>query len=77
MAEIANDKELLIALKAGLEKELITAVEPLVQQALVDIEKALRERLAVAVMTRLDRGYQVSRSNEVLTINVNLGKLID
>jgi hypothetical protein len=60
-------------LRAQLDAALIQAAEPVIQQALKDMEAAMRARLAQSVLTLLDRDYSVLQNRQVLEIRLNLG----
>jgi hypothetical protein len=59
-------------LHAQLEQALIQAAEPVIQQALKDMEAKMRERLGTSVIALLDRSYSVRGNHDVLEIRVDM-----
>lgn len=59
-----------VAIREALRQE----GEVLLESALEDIRKKLRERLAQLVLTVLDMSYEMARGESVLTIRVKLAK---
>jgi len=58
-----------------LRTELMAVAEPVLQQALHDMEVEMRKRLAVAVLGMVDRSYDVRRMQDKLVITVNLSAM--
>jgi hypothetical protein len=59
-------------LHAQLEAALIQAAEPVIQQALKDMEAKMRERLGTSVIALLDHSYSIRGNHDVLEIRVDM-----
>lgn len=62
-------------IRETLQADFKKAAEPIIKQALEDIEKEIRKKLASAVVGILDRGYSLDRQGHELVIRVDLSKL--
>jgi hypothetical protein len=65
-----NDERFLEGLKRKLNADMLSAAEPVLQKALVDAEKKMRESLASNVVAFLDHSFSVERYGSDLRILV-------
>lgn len=68
---LLNPDATLASLKASLNAEMTAAAEPIIQAALVEIEKAMRARLAHSLVTLIDSRMSLMTNGEQLTIVVD------
>ena len=72
MSALLLSSEASIALlRAELQKELTAAAEPLIQVAVKEAEKAIRDRLGRAVLAVIENNYSVERMGTDLRITVH------
>lgn len=57
-------------LKAQMSAELTAAAEPLIQQALQEAEKAMRERLAQLLIAHIESSFSVYKRQDELVITI-------
>lgn len=67
-----GDLDLVSAASAALKAELVKAAEKLVDEAVEDIRKKLRARVAEMAVAMVEESYELSRSQRALTITVRL-----
>lgn len=65
---LLNNECALGILKKQMNKEMIEAAKPLVEKALVDIEKIMRAKLASMVVAFLDNYMEVERYGQTMRI---------
>lgn len=70
-----DEQNVLSGFAAGLQKQMMDAAEPVIQEALREIERKVRGRVAAAVLTTIEHSYSATRMHNVLEIRVDLGKL--
>ena len=68
------ERDFLEALPVILREGLLQAAEPILQQALSDIEARMRRELAARVVGMIESDYSVSRMESGLRIEVKFGK---
>ena len=67
-ATLINPDEALRILREKINKEMIAAAEPFIQEALVRSEKAMRERLGSLIISYIDQSFSVERMGTDLRI---------
>ena len=72
MSTLFNKEAFEAQLGRVIHSELLLAAEPLVQQALKEIEDALRKRLAGMVVGFITTEYSVERDQRAILIRVQL-----
>lgn len=65
-----DDANLLTALKAQLNQQMLDAAEPIVQEALKKIEVAMRQRLAAQLIAFIDTQFSMQRQGRDLVITI-------
>jgi hypothetical protein len=55
-----------------LNEAMLQVADPIIQKALQDAERAMRERLAQKVISMVERSYSIERMGDILTIHVNM-----
>jgi hypothetical protein len=70
MALIINDQGLSKILFEALNKELTIAAEPVIKEALREIEIKMRERMAACLISYLEQSFSVERFGKDLRIIV-------
>ncbi len=58
----------------GLNEELKKAAEPILQQAMADMEKEMRKRLAANLIAFLQNNYRIEYAHNELVIRVGMDK---
>ena len=65
---LLNNESAALILKQQMNKEMVSAAEPLIAAALVDIEATMRKKLGSMVISYLDNYMQVDRYGTDLRI---------
>lgn len=65
---LLNNDEVLKLLKEKMNREMIAAAQPIIEKALIDIEKAMRQKLGSLVISMLDESMDVDRKGTTLRI---------
>ena len=61
------------AMTEELKRQMLAAAEPVIQDAMKEIERGMRERVAAWAMGVIDKNYDMWRNQNELMIRVNLG----
>lgn len=69
---IINQEAFLASLRAGLNKEMVAAAEPIVKEAMAAAEREMRKRLGEMVVGLLATQYSVMRDGRDLLIRVQM-----
>ena len=55
-------------LSSNLNEEMLMAAEPILEEALREMEKEMRKRLSACLIAQIDRTMDVEMSGDILTI---------
>lgn len=68
-----DDKSLLSDFSVVLREQMLKAAEPIIQKALADVEKEMRQRLAEMIVGTIRHSYSAERFGTDLRITVAMG----
>jgi F0F1-type ATP synthase membrane subunit b/b' len=68
-----DDKLLLNQITTEISQQIRAQAEPVIQQAIKDFEKQMRERVAVIAMAQAEKWCEVTRDRNVVNIRINMG----
>lgn len=64
------DELFIHSLRNSMQAELTKALEPMIENALAEIEKDMRKKLGAMVISLLEKGYSVMQDRQELRITV-------
>lgn len=70
---IINPTNLLALMKAQVQIEMEAAAEPMIQQALRDIEKSMRAKVRTWAVAHIEQSFDMYAGRDKLTITINQG----
>ena len=65
-----DDDNMVKAMLAGLNAEMLKAAEPIIQQALKDAERQMRERMAALLIARIEQSVEFHYDRDRLVIEI-------
>lgn len=71
---IFNDKAFNEKFKAMMNAEFCAAAEPIIQQAIKEVEIEVRKRIAIKVISLVDKSYSAETNGQVITLRVDMGR---
>lgn len=67
---LIHTENVLARLQADMSEEMQRAAEPIIQAAVADAEKKIRERVAAMCIALIERDFSVTRMGDLLQITV-------